>query len=282
VLLAIAFYVGLVLAQREATRRGLDPVAVADLTFWLAMAGLAGSQVFYVLLNLEEFSGARFWGETPFGEWPRFLIVWRTGLVFYGGVIAAGITAVVYLRWKKLPFLAYADALVPSLALGHFLGRVGCFLAGCCWGRLAEASLPWAVRFPAGSAAFHAFSSDPRYGPEFLSGDHLHTAPLHPAQLYEALGELGLFLALVLFVRPRRRFEGQLLASWLLAYAGLRGLVELFRGDLQRRLVWGLNSEQWTSVAILAVGIAVWVLAARAGKAAPGTGAGPGSVATPV
>jgi phosphatidylglycerol:prolipoprotein diacylglycerol transferase len=278
VLLAAAFVVGLWLARREARRCGQDPEAISDLTFWLIVAGLLGSQVFYVLLNLEEFSGARFWGETPFGQWPRFLIVWRTGLVFYGGVIGAGLTAIVYLRRRRMAFLAHADTLVPSVAFGHFLGRVGCFLAGCCWGSRAGDGVPWAVRFPVGSGAYAAFASEARYGPEFLAPDHLHTALLHPAQLYEAFGELAIFFALVLLVRPRKRFQGQVLATWLLASAVLRGVVELFRGDLARRLVGPFNSGQWTSVAILAAGAAVWILAPRARQEPPNAGTTPETV----
>jgi phosphatidylglycerol:prolipoprotein diacylglycerol transferase len=263
-LLAAGFLGGVALAQREARRRGLDAEALGDLTFWLLVAGVAGSQVLYVILNRAEFSGASFWADTPFGAWPRFLVFWKTGLVFYGGFIGAGLTAFLYMRLRRMPFLPYADALIPAVAFGHFLGRLGCFCAGCCWGSLAGDDVPWGVHFPAGSAVFQAFSSDPRYGPQFLAADHLHTAALHPSQLYEAFGELGLFLLLLLVVRPRKRFEGQLLATWLLAYAVLRGVVELFRGDLQRTLTLGLNSGQWVSVVILAAGLALWVGASRA------------------
>lgn len=277
-LLVAGFAFGMVLAQREARRRGQDAHAVADLVFWLIVAGIVGSQVFYVLLNREEFSGARFWGETPFGAWPRFLIVWRVGLVFYGGVIFAGLAAVLFLRARKLPFLAYADTLVPSLAFGHFLGRLGCFCAGCCWGRPAGDGLPWAVRFPEGSAVFHAFATDRRYGAGYLALDHVHTTLLHPSQLYEAFGELALFLTLVLLVRPRKRFHGQVLACWLVAYAVLRAVVESFRGDLQRTTVGPFNVGGWTSVAILAVGALVWALAPRTRPEPPGGGSATVSV----
>lgn len=269
-LLALAFVLGVVLAQREARRRGQDAEALSDLTFWLLVSGLAGSQLLYVLLNPEEFTGARFWAETPFGAWPRFLVFWRTGLAFYGGVIGAGLTAVLYMRRKRMAFLPYADTLAPSLAFGHFLGRIGCFAAGCCWGCRAGDGVPWGVRFPAGSSAYEAFSTQARYGPEFLAADRLHTAALHPSQLYEAFGELGIFLVLVLLVRPRKRFHGQVLAAWLVLYALLRGLgVEPFRGDLQRALTHGLNSGQWTSVGILAAGVALWALAPRPRLASP-------------
>jgi phosphatidylglycerol---prolipoprotein diacylglyceryl transferase len=261
-LLAVAFLVGVLLAQREARRRGQDAERIGDLAFWMLIAALVGSQVLYVLLNLGEFTGPSFFADAPFGSVPRFLVVWRTGLVFYGGFMGAVLTALVYMRRHHMPFLAHADTWIPSVALGHFLGRLGCFAAGCCWGSRCDEHLPWAVRFPSGSNAFQAFTGG-SYTADFLSPDRLTTAPLHPAQLYEAFGELGIFLLLVLLVRPRKRFHGQAFATWLIAYAALRGVVELFRGDLARSAVWGLNSGQWISVAILAAGLAVWILSPR-------------------
>jgi phosphatidylglycerol:prolipoprotein diacylglycerol transferase len=273
-LLALAFLAGVVLAQREARRRGLDAEAVGDLTFWLLVAGIAGSMVFYVLLNRDEFTGPNFWADPPFQRWPRVLVVWKIGLVFYGGFIAAALTTFFYMRARKMPFLPYADVLVPSVAFGHFLGRLGCFSAGCCWGSRASDGVPWAVRFPSGSSVFDTFAGAPdRYAPAaFLAPDHLHTVGLHPVQLYEAFGELALFLVLVFLVRPRKRFHGQVFATWLVAYALLRGVLELFRGDLARSLTDGLNSGQWTSVVILAAGLAVWFLSPRPrAEAAPAT-----------
>lgn len=268
-LLAAAFLVGVVLAQREARRRGQDPEAIAELSFWILVAALVGSQVFYVALNLDEFSGPRFLGDPPFQAVPRVLQVWKTGLVFYGGFIGAALAALAIMRRRRLPFLAYADTLIPSVAFGHFLGRLGCLAAGCCWGGLAGDHLPWAVRFGPGASAYDTFAGG-GYPAAYLSPDHATTAPLHPVQLYEAVGELGIFLLLVLLVRPRKRFHGQVLAAWLVLYAALRGVLELFRGDLARRAVLGLNSGQWISVAILAAGVILWAAVPRPAAAAAG------------
>ena len=189
-------------------------------------------------------------------------------------------------RWR-MPFLAYADTLIPSLAFGHFLGRLGCFAAGCCWGGVAHGHLPWAVRFPPESLAFQTFAGrdDPA---TFLAPDRLSTLPLHPVQLYESFGELGLFLVLVLVVRPRKAFHGQVLATWLLAYAVLRTTVELFRADVERGVIRGLGVGQWTSLAIFALGAAIWAKArARAAplRASPprdvASGAGPAARLAP-
>jgi phosphatidylglycerol:prolipoprotein diacylglycerol transferase len=159
-----------------------------------------------------------------------------------------------------MSFLAHADTLIPSVAFGHFLGRLGCFAAGCCWGEVAHGHLPWAARFPPESLAYQSFAHRPDPG-AFLAADRAATLPLHPVQLYESFGELALFLLLVLVVRPRKAFHGQVLASWLLAYAVLRTVVELFRGDVERGVWLGLGAGQWTSIAIFAVGAAVWAKA---------------------
>ncbi len=264
-LLALAFLSGVVLAQREARRRGQDAERIGELAFWILVAALAGSMVLYVLLNLQEFFGASglLYGETPFGRLPKLLILWRIGLVFYGGFIGALLVSVWYLRRHRMAFLEYADTLIPSVAFGHFLGRLGCFSAGCCWGSLADPHLPWSARFPPRSNVYEAFASSPAYGQQFFSPDRLTTAPLHPVQLYEAFGELTIFLVLVLLVRPRKQFHGQVLATWLVVYSILRGVLERFRGDLARPTWAGLNSGQWTSVVILALGLLVWLAAPR-------------------
>jgi phosphatidylglycerol:prolipoprotein diacylglycerol transferase len=262
-LIASAFMLGIWLSQREGRRRGQDPERIADLSFWILVAALVGSRVYFILVNWGDYFGpGRALVSTPLGRIPRLLAVWEGGLVFYGGFIGAALTAWWYLRRHRMAFLPHADTLIPSVAFGHFLGRLGCFGAGCCWGEVAHGHLPWAARFPPASLAYQTFASRPH--PEaFLASDRLSTLPLHPVQLYEAFGELAIFLVLVLLVRPRKRFHGQVLATWLLLYAVLRTAVELFRGDVERGVVAGLGVGQWTSLAILAVGAAIWARAPR-------------------
>jgi phosphatidylglycerol:prolipoprotein diacylglycerol transferase len=271
-LIATGFLVGIWLAQREARRRGQDAERIADLTFWIAVAAIAGSQLYFILVNWRDYFGpGRFLAATPLGTIPRFLVVWQNGLVFYGGFIGAALAAFWYMRKHRLPFLAYADTIIPSVAIGHFFGRLGCFAAGCCWGGAAHGHLPWAVRFPRASLAFQTFveRADPA---QYLSADRASTLPLHPTQLYESFGELALFLLLVLWIRPRKRFHGQALASWLVMYAVLRSTVELFRGDVERGVWLGLGAGQWTSLVILAVGALIWLRAPRR-AVAPGPAA---------
>ena len=262
-LIALGFIVGIWLAQREAKRRGQDPERIADLAFWILVAALVGSRVYFILVNWNDYFGpGNFLVQTSLGRIPRVLAIWEGGLVFYGGFIGATATAFVYLRRHRMPFLAHADSLIPSVAIGHFFGRLGCFCAGCCWGDVAHGHLPWLASFPPESLAYQTFSG--RANPDaFLAADRLATLPLHPTQLYESFGELGLFLLLVLVVRPRKRFDGQVLGTWLVLYAMLRSVVESFRGDVERGVVLGLGVGTWTSLVIFAIGAALFAAGLR-------------------
>jgi len=257
-LIACGFMVGIGLAQREARRRGQDPEKIADLSFWILVAALVGSRVYFILVNWGDyFEAGTFLAQTPFGRIPRVLAIWEGGLVFYGGFIGATLAAWWYLRKQRMPFLAHADTLIPGLAIGHFFGRLGCFGAGCCWGDVAHTHLPWLAEFPPESLAYQTFAGRPDPA-AYLAADRLHTLPLHPTQLYESFGELGLFLILVLLVRPRKAFHGQVLATWLMLYAILRSVVESFRGDVERGMILGLGVGTWTSIAIFAIGAAIF------------------------
>lgn len=263
-LVAAGFIVGAAMAQREAAKVGQSPERVADLSFWILASSLVGAHLYFVLVNFDEFFGPDWLATTRLGRWPKFLL--PSGMVFYGGFIGAVLGAFVYMRRHRMSFLAYADTLIPSVAFGHFLGRLGCFGAGCCWGDVAHGEAPWFVEFPRVSLAYQTLSARPN--PErFIAPDHAHTLPLHPTQLYESFGELAIFLVLVFLVRPRKRFHGQVLAVWLLVYSVLRTVVELFRGDLERGVYLGLGAGQWTSIAILAAGVVTWVVGRRETRA---------------
>ncbi len=256
-LIATGFIVGIWLAQREARRVGQDPERIADLAFWILVAALVGSRIYFILVNWGDYFGpGAFLVATPLGRIPRVLAFWEGGLVFYGGFIAAALTAWLYMRRHGMSFLAHADTLIPSVAIGHFFGRLGCFSAGCCWGEVAHDKLPWLASFPPQSLAYQTFAG--RADPDaFLTADRTATLPLHPTQLYESFGELGLFLLLVLWVRPHKRFHGQVLAVWLMLYSVLRSTVESFRGDVERGMVAGLGVGTWTSMLIFAAGAAL-------------------------
>ncbi|HET8725657.1 MAG TPA: prolipoprotein diacylglyceryl transferase [Anaeromyxobacteraceae bacterium] len=267
VMLALAFVAAIWLAQKEAERQGQDPNLVGDLAFWILVSSLVGARVYFILVNWGDYFGPNAMVTTRSGRIPRLFALWEGGMVFYGGFIAAALAAAVYLRRKKMAFLPWSDTLIPSVAFGQFLGRIGCFSAGCCWGRSCDPALPWAARFPPESLAFQSMAA--RANPaRFISPDHLHTLPIHPVQLYESLGELLLFAFLAIWLRPRKTFDGQVMAAWLMLYAVLRTTTETFRGDVERGVWMGLGAGQWTSLVIFATGAAIWIVGSRATRRA--------------
>jgi phosphatidylglycerol:prolipoprotein diacylglycerol transferase len=154
------------------------------------------------------------------------------------------------MRRQKLPVLATMDVFAPGLALGHGVGRLGCFAAGCCWG--AECKRPWAVTF-----------TDPEANR--LTGVPLGTS-LHPSQLYEAVAEGLIFVLLWRRIAQPHR-EGHIFALYLLLYSAVRFAVEFFRSHAQA-LPFGLplSNTQWISLALFGVGL--WLLR-RSSRAAP-------------
>ena len=227
-LIAAGLAVGIWLAHREGGRRGFNQGRVLDLAFWLVVSGLVGSRLTYGLVNARSFFHACVDGDGPWWHnCTSLLAIWEGGLVFYGGVAAAALVALVFARREGWSFGAVGDLFAPALALGHAFGRLGCFAAGCCFGK--ETASRIGVAFPRGSVAFDVLQ---RAGAVPI-GDG-ETRPLHPVQLYEAAGELALF-GLLCLLRPRlRRRPGALLLCYLGLYALLRFVVEIFRGDILR------------------------------------------------
>lgn len=243
--IALAFVLGIILAMREARRGAGPPTAghVFDLCFWILVASMVGSRVLFIAVGWREYLNLCIAPELVEGSGGvsdcfAAIKFWRGGLVFFGGFIGAVLAAVIYCRRKNVPFLRVADALIPSVALGHFLGRLGCLSAGCCFGRTCE--VPWGITMPYASAAFVAqrealLPTDPERAMELYRLQE--SFPIHPTQLYEATGEL-MFFVLLLFLRARRTFYGQLLAVWLVLYSVMRFVVELYRGDKIRGFVF--------------------------------------------
>ena len=241
--IAVAFLVAIAVGTRTAARTGEDPERVRDLCFWLLVSSLVGARLLFILTNAPDY--VRLCQEA--GDCTRALRVWEGGLVFFGGFFGALITAILYLRHFKMRVWRVADVLAPSVPLGQFFGRLGCWAAGCCWGRPAEGvALHWAARFPKVSLVWQDYVA--RHA---LSPTAELTPPLHPVQLYEALANLGLFLALSILGR-RKRFDGQVLCAYLGGYALLRFVLELFRGDDARKFVFGsLSTSQAIALATL-------------------------------
>jgi phosphatidylglycerol---prolipoprotein diacylglyceryl transferase len=230
VMMALAFLAGLWTATRRARLANVSGEIIADVTMWLMAGSIIGARIVYV---------TTYWKQ-EFADQPlrEIFMIQHGGLVYYGGLIGASIAGIGYLTWKKLPVWKIADILAPSIALGSVFGRIGCLMNGCCYGRACD--LPWAIHFP---------------------GDHeTHGAGVHPTQLYDALLNLILYLALAWLFR-RRKFDGQILSLYFIGYAICRTTVEFFRGDYPADHIHAglFTSAQLLSAPILLAGMALWI-----------------------
>jgi phosphatidylglycerol:prolipoprotein diacylglycerol transferase len=239
-LVALGFLTALWMSSRLGRAAGLDPEAVLNLGIYAGIAALLGAKALLIALDF------RYYVQFPSELFSMATL--RAGGIFYGGLVAALATAFFYMRRKKLPGLATADAFAPGLALGHCIGRLGCFAAGCCWG--APTHLPWAVTFT--NPIAHQRVGVPL-------GE-----PLHPTQLYESLAEAVIFLILYRrYARPHR--PGAVIGLYLALYSSARFLVEFVRSHDQTNAYYGpLVTEQWIALALVALGI--WLMARGAAR----------------
>jgi phosphatidylglycerol:prolipoprotein diacylglycerol transferase len=198
--IALGFIVGLVLATLKARKEGISFGTIVDLFFYTVLSAFLGARILFVLINFDDYR------QHPM----KIFKIWEGGLVFYGGVILAAGILIGYMRWHRLPVWKLADLISPLIALGLFFGRIGCFLAGCCYGR--ETSLPWGVTF-----------TDPN------SLARLNV-PLHPTQLYDAVNGLAIFFVLT-WMEKRKAFEGHIFWLFLLLYSITRFFIEILRDD---------------------------------------------------
>ncbi len=199
-MIAAAFVFGLLLARRRARARGLDPDMIIDMVFFVMLASIAGARLTYVVAH---------WGYYA-NDIARAFKVWDGGLTLYGGVTAGIAAGFLFFKRRGVgPWLG-VDLAAPALALGIGIGRIGCFLNGCCFGR--ECDLPWAVTFPAGSGAADIFPG----------------VAIHPTQIYESLAAFAV-MAVLLVVDRKRRFDGFLLTLLLILLAVYRLFVDPLR-----------------------------------------------------
>ena len=247
VCIALAFLVAIATAAARARRYGWRAETAYDTCLYAMIASLIGSRLLYVLENPCEFASA---------PWEA-LMVWKGGLSYYGGVIAAVIAGAVYLRMRRLNVVEGFDLLIPSVALGHSIGRIGCFFNGCCFGTVCAS--PLAVVFPEGSPAY----SYQLYEVGIIRAGSRYSLPVHPAQLYEALMDLGVFIVLSLML-PRKKFHGQVFLLYFVLYGAGRFFLEFLRADNPAVAFWGsmaINVPQLISLAALLVPTVVLVVA---------------------
>jgi len=236
VLLAAAYLLGLKLAMIRAKSRGLDETRVLDLGIYIIVAALVGAKLLLLITDVHTYISN-----------PRALLdLLREGGVFYGGLILAVAVALVYIRRVGLPLWTTTDVFAPGIALGHVVGRFGCFFAGCCWGK--PTSVPWAITFTDPFASLN-------------TGTPLNI-PVHPTQLYEAGAEALILLVLLMTEKRGRRFAGRTFWLYMLLYAVSRFIIEFYRGD-PRGTIFVFSTSQFISVILAPLSIVMLVYLSR-------------------
>ncbi len=222
--IVLGFVVATVLAFLKVRKSnlGVSSENVADIFFYTALSAFLGARLFFVLINFDMYR------QHPL----QMFKIWEGGLVFYGGLIPAAMVAFGYMRWRRLPVWKLADLISPLIALGLSFGRIGCFFAGCCYGK--ETSLPWAIVFrnPISLARLNV--------------------PLHPTQLYDAVNGLAIFL-LLSWLEKKKSFDGQIFWLFLFLYSITRFFIEIFRGDPRGYLFGSLLSTSQEIGVLLAI-----------------------------
>jgi phosphatidylglycerol:prolipoprotein diacylglycerol transferase len=237
VLLAAAYLLGLQYALVRARARGLDHQKVMDLGIYVIISALVGAKLMLLVVDFDHFR------RNP----AELFSLVRSGGVFYGGLILAVTVALWYLRRHRMPTWTVCDVFAPGIALGHVVGRLGCLMAGCCYGRPTR--VPWAITFTDPVAALNV-------------GTPLNV-PLHPTQLYEAGAELLILIGLIATEGKGRRFPGRTFWSYMLLYGVSRFVIEFFRGD-ERGSVFGVfSTSQFISVVLVPLSVAMLVRLAR-------------------
>lgn len=226
-MIAIGVIMAYVTAEYRGKKKGINPDILFTFTIWSLLGGILGAKVLYVLTDLKGIIAN-----------PKSLLDIGNGFVVYGGIIGGIITAWVFCRVKKLDHWQYFDLALPSVALAQGFGRIGCFLAGCCYGQETHSAF---------GITFH----DSAYAPNGIS--------LVPTQLISS-GLNFLHFAVLIWIGRKYKKGGVVTACYLIFYSVGRFVLEMFRGDLERGSVGSLSTSQFISLFIVAVGIVLLVL----------------------
>jgi len=236
VLLAAAYLLGLQFALVRARARGLDSTRVMDLGIYIIISALVGAKLLLLVTDFQTFKS------NP----AELFNLLREGGVFYGGLIVAVLVALIYIRQVNLPLWTTCDVFAPGIALGHVIGRFGCFFAGCCFGK--PTNVPWAITFTNPFAAANV-------------GTPLNV-PLHPTQLYEAGAEFLILVFLLATEKTGRKFSGRTFWLYMLLYAISRYIIEYYRGD-ERGAVGPFSTSQFISLILAPLAVVMLVYLGR-------------------
>jgi len=233
---ALGLILGLTVVVRGARREGIDPDRAWNLGIIAILSAMVGSKLLMIIND---------WGR--YSQHPAEIFSLGTlqaAGVFYGGLLAGLAMCFLYMVRHHMPMARTCDVFAPGLALGHAVGRLGCFAAGCCYGKPTH--LPWGVTFSNPLAAQ-------------WTGTPLGI-PLHPTQIYEFMVEMGNFVFLSWLLK-RRRFDGQVMGAYLFIYGVARFFLEFLRDDPERGSLFGgaLSVVQLISILLVITGGVIWM-----------------------
>jgi|HubBroStandDraft_1064217.scaffolds.fasta_scaffold94029_2 phosphatidylglycerol:prolipoprotein diacylglycerol transferase len=291
VLLVTGFLFATAAGALWARRIGQDPDVIVDLGIAMLLSGVAGARLLHVLadgyfwdyvhlctdpdkvdwvLTKADCASARYGGhwdaikgvchpiKTDCFAWAEF---WAGGLTYYGGFIGASVGAFYLLRRDRFPFWKAADMAGFTVPLGLAFGRMGCLLAGCCFG--VRTDEPWALSFPV-----HSPASESQWKLHLLPSMAVQSLPVHPTQVYESAASLAISAVCMLVIHPRKRYDGQVFASFVALYAAARFILEFWRDD-DRGGFAHLSTSQLLGIALVAFALGIHVVKGRRATVQP-------------
>jgi phosphatidylglycerol:prolipoprotein diacylglycerol transferase len=265
-LIAVGFVFATAMGALWVRRVGQNPDVIVDLGLASVVAGLVGARLLHV------FADGYFWDYVHLctdpsgrldGVWDAqasvchpqradcwsWAQIWGGGLTFYGGFVAATVAAWWLFRRDRFPFWKGVDMGGMMVPIGLGLGRLGCVMVGCCFGKTCD--LPWALAFPS-----HSPASEWQFRHKLLATPIDESLPVHPTQLYESLAAFAIAAVTILYVQGRKRYDGQVFVAFCVLYAVSRFVIEFWRSDDRGGLL-GLSTSQWIGIAMLLVGLGI-------------------------
>lgn len=242
-MLALAFVAATLFAARQAGKKGIDRAVIYDLVLYILAGSLIGARLLFVALNFA------YYRAHPVDIFK----LWEGGLVLYGGIVFGFVAGIIYLRHARAAVWKIADIIAPALALGIAIGRIGCFLNGCCYGSLSR----WGISYPAADNP-PVFAEQVRQG--IIPSSASRSLPVLPTQLYESLICLALFGVLLWAGKRERHFDGYLFWLFIMLYSVQRFFMEGVRYYEENFFVGSLTVGQILSVFFFLVALAVIIV----------------------
>ncbi len=252
VMIALGLIVAVYLGVRLGKKVGFKEEVVIDIIFYSVIAGMVGARILYIIVNFKDFLNE-----------PLFYIFNRRGFVLWGGILGAAPMVYFMIKKKRLPLGKSVDIGAIGLVLAQAFGRIGCFFAGCCYGKVTKSFL--GIRFPRflypnidmsnmsetelynviatnkvsfeGSPAFQY-----HYDEGWVKLTDTHSLPVYPTQLFHSISNFIIFGILFYVYVYKKKFDGQVFALYLILYSIMRFTIEFFRGDVERGFYWGFIS----------------------------------------